>query len=405
MRCEQLRATLHDPTGEPTATMCGFAYLGDEAWRPVTFFWNGGPGFCSSMLHTGFAAPQVADLAGDGHISANPLTLVDRTDLVYVDPVGTGFSRAIAPTEDDAFFGIHEDARAAAQFVAAVVAERGWSDRPIVLCGESYGGIRVAAMLAPLRELGVVPDGLILISPALDWRSIRPIADDDVAVAAVDAVPSLAALALSGEVDDAARRATIDAACRFAIGPLLAAVRAGEDPLDPDDEALAAELERFTGGRTLRTLRGVDQHDARQRRKGMRIGGVSLPACDTAIATVLAANFDIEQLDDYRRNIPRIGSNWRGEHGELFGVSDVRATAMLAAACRDGYRPRVFVAGGWFDTVVPFGVALRLAAEDAFGDCELELRDYAAGHMIYVDAAAHAELVADLRSWFDRRPR
>ena len=386
--------------------MCGFAYLGDAPWRPVTFFWNGGPGFCSSMLHTGFAAPHVADLGGDGALSVNPLTLVDRTDLVYVDPVGTGFSRAIAPTEDDAFFGIHEDARAAAQFVAATVAANGWHERPIVLCGESYGGIRVAAMLLPLRELGIVPDGLILISPALDWRSIRPLADDDVAVAVVDAVPSLAALQLwSGERDSVAWRATIDAACRFALGPLLDAVRSGEDPEDPDDRSLAAELQRSTGGRSLRKLRSLDQHDARQRRKATRIGGVSLPACDAAIAAVLATHFGIEQLDDYRRNIPRLGSNWRGENGQPFGVSDVKATAMLAAACRDGHRPRVFVAGGWFDTVVPFGVALRLAKDGAFGDCELELRDYAAGHMIYVDGEAHAELVADLRSWFDRRPR
>ncbi|MCB9879882.1 MAG: hypothetical protein H6835_20005, partial [Planctomycetes bacterium] len=115
VRCEMLRTTLHGGDGRPTATMCGFAYLGDEPSRPVTFFWNGGPGFCSSMLHTAFAGPRIADLTGDGGEVDNPLTLVDRTDLVYVDPIGTGFSRAIAPTADGDFYGIHEDARAAAQ--------------------------------------------------------------------------------------------------------------------------------------------------------------------------------------------------------------------------------------------------------------------------------------------------
>lgn len=406
VRCEVLWATLCDADGQPTARMCGFAYLGEDPRRPVTFFWNGGPGFCSAMLHTGFAAPRIADFAGGTGVIDNPHTLVDCTDLVYVDPVGTGFSRAVAPTSERDFFGITEDARAAAKFVAEVLAAKGWTGRPIVLCGESYGGIRVAAMLEPLRGLGIVPAGLILISPALELRTLRPASPEDRANAAADVVPTLTALALADGLREAVDpRARIEDACRVALGPMLAAMRAGDDPEDPEDEQVAAALDRLTGGRTFRTMYRRDGHDARLRLRPLHMGGVSLTACDRAIRTVLTDTFAIAEADDYERSMRGLGMNWRGENGEPYAFSDARATRMLAAACRDGHRPRVFVAGGWFDAVVPFGVARRLAAERAFGACELELHDYPAGHMIYVDVAAHAELAGDLRRWLEQTRR
>lgn len=406
IHCRAIDATLLDDSGEPAATMHAFGYLGENPVLPVTFFWNGGPGLAAVILHTGFAAPRIADLVGGTGMADNPLTLVDRTDLIYVDPIGTGFSRAIAPAADADYWGVREDADAAAQFVAAVVAEHGWGGRPIYLCGESYGGIRVAAMLAPLRQRGIVPDGLILISPALEMRTLRPPPDSEAgAIRRVDLVPTLAALVVAAELRAVAdRRADVEAACRFAIGPLLAAVRAGDDVEELQDADLRGTLGSFTAGASRRVLQRCDPYDARLTYRGSRWAGILGGAKEKAIRSILRDTFDVAPTD-YLMSARDLGFQWRGEDGKNFAIADTRAPRMLAAASEGGHGPRVFVAGGWYDVVVPFTTARRLAHEGAFGGCEVELRDYPGGHMIYIDPAAHAALVGDLRAWFDRRVR
>lgn len=406
IRCEAITITLKDDEDNATARIHAYGYLGDDDGRAITFFWNGGPGWATALLHMGFGAPRIADLGGGEGIADNPLTLVDRTDLIYVDPVGTGLSRAIAPSEAGDFFGVYEDAKAAAQFVARVIAARGWHDRPIYLCGESYGGIRVAAMLKPLRKLGIVPAGLIMISPALECRCLMPRrGTSDRQVAWADAVPTLAALAVSsGRRAVGDRRADLDAACELANGALVVAMRGDADLDEPQHDELREAVEFFTDGKEMRDVRGRDRYDARLRHSSSRSGGVRLAFLNKATKQTLKDLFGVETGGKYMPRVNRTGG-WRGDQGKSLFRSDIRATNMIATACKDAGGPRVFIAGGWYDLVVQFGVARRLAKEGAFGQCDLEVRDYPAGHMIYVDQEAHEQLVADLRTWFDLRLR
>jgi carboxypeptidase C (cathepsin A) len=174
---------LFNDKGEPQADIAYTAYQLDSAdphSRPVTFFFNGGPGAASAYLQLGATGPWRLPIGGDAAISSaspdlapNAETWLDFTDLVFIDPVGTGYSRFVATDEDvrKRFYSIDGDVNALA------VVMRRWlekSDRllsPKFIVGESYGGIRVPKMVHELQtEQGVGVRGLILISPVLDFR-------------------------------------------------------------------------------------------------------------------------------------------------------------------------------------------------------------------------------------------
>src|SRR5205814_1397564 len=171
---------LTDGKGEPTASVFTIAYLAEPAAgerRPVAFVFNGGPGAASVFLHLGSLGPRILDTPATGAVPPPPVALVDNpstwlafTDLVFVDPVGTGFSRGKGKEDnpDKPFWNVQSDVNS----LGAVV--RRWLTRhqrwtsPVYLVGESYGGYRAAAMARSLpRDVGVTVSGLVLVSPAL----------------------------------------------------------------------------------------------------------------------------------------------------------------------------------------------------------------------------------------------
>ncbi len=399
--CEAAEVIVRDLDDRAVALMHGYAYLvKDGTDRPVTFFWNGGPGASTAILHTGFASPMRAPIGDeDAEPAANPLTLIDKTDLVYVDPVGTGFSQAVGTAEAEDFWGIYEDAYSAAEFVEGFLSARGMLDRPVYLCGESYGAVRVAAMLEHLIERGIDVEGLILISPALESGIIRPRAGTDyVYEARADRLPTYAALALDRGVrktDD--ERAFIEDALEFAHGPYL-------DALDELDELPESEIERLRSIRKQFTdrpdVKKRDQHDARRPKRQGEIAGIEIDEFGDSYKALLHEVFGIRTGGKYKLMNRRANRSWRAEDGES-GLyrSNIRTPRMIARACDEGLCPRVFIAGGWYDLVTPFATNRRLAAEGEFGDCEIEVRDYAAGHVIFADEDAHEELAEDVRAW------
>lgn len=397
---------LSDDEGKPNALMHAYGYfVRSERKRPVMFLWNGGPGCACALLHSGFAAPQVADLANGTGVKDNPLTMIDRCDLIYVDPVGTGFSRAIGEAKDRDFWNLRTDAQAAAEFVDAVLTKRDLRDREIYLCGESYGGIRVAAMLAPLRKLGVEVHGLLMISPALDTRTLWS-RDPELTLVRrrVDIIPTLAALAVAdGKREVADAHDDVDAVCRFAHGELMKAVTNQEVDWEDDDD-LVSRVEYLTGdgARKLRMRR--DTYDARMKMRPNFLCGVSNDVLHASIGTILGKAFGVPSIEDYTFMNRKATMAWRDKRSVKNGYPhDVRATDMIAAACKDGRGPRLFIASGWFDTVVPFAIARRLHQEGRFGSCEVIVEDYPGGHAVYVDAEAHREFIEDLRSWLGCR--
>lgn len=175
---------------KPTAEVFSVAYVaGSGEERPVTFVFNGGPGASSAYLHVGALGPQRVDVPGDGTMPAPPPRLVANdeswlafTDLVFVDPVGTGFSRMIEKEGKDgeskdadphAYFGTDSDLAAMSEFIGRWLSENGRWSSPVLLAGESYGGYRVGRLTRVLQEsAGIGIAGSILISPALEFAGL-----------------------------------------------------------------------------------------------------------------------------------------------------------------------------------------------------------------------------------------
>lgn len=165
---------LNDAAGVPQATISATAYVRElpgkaDARRPVLFLFNGGPGASSSPLHMNGVGPRQLgprDAAGDRAVLANPDTLLDMADLVFIDPVGTGFSRPLREGGGKPYWSGPGDAAAVLALVRGWLARAGRQASPLVFVGESYGGYRLGLMARDMADLNVA--GLVLVSPALE---------------------------------------------------------------------------------------------------------------------------------------------------------------------------------------------------------------------------------------------
>lgn len=218
--------------------------------RPVMFVFNGGPGAASAYLHVGVAGPRTVAFGEDGAILPAPAQVVDNpdswlavADLVFIDPVGTGFSRLLPAGDDeereqDRYYRPKADLAAMGQFIARWLTDHGRWDAPVLLAGESYGGYRVGRMARTLQaDVGVGLAGIVLISPALEIDALGG-SDYDV-LAWIDRLPTMALAALhhgrgrvSGDVEEVTA-----AALDFARGPYVRLLLRGAGL--PDDERAA----------------------------------------------------------------------------------------------------------------------------------------------------------------------
>jgi carboxypeptidase C (cathepsin A) len=219
--------------------------------RPITFVFNGGPGAASAYLHLGAMGPRVLVTAADGSflpspqaLTDNPDTWLDMTDLVFVDPVGTGFSREAPGQEARSFWGVDQDAASMGAFIRLHLAQTGRTGSPVFLAGESYGGFRAALLARTLQEdIGISPSGIFLISPALEFMLLRP-DEFDVLHHALE-LPSLAAVRLKQEgVTGLEFRDRLAEVERFALGDYLAALTGG---LESGGQVASERVAAFTG--------------------------------------------------------------------------------------------------------------------------------------------------------------
>lgn len=221
---------LFDDKGEPQADIAYTSYQldgGDRERRPVTFFFNGGPGASSAWLQFGAAGPWRVSITGEGAVSSatpdllpNAETWLDFTDLVFIDPVGTGYSRFVA-TGDDArkrFYSVDGDVAA----IALVI--RRWLEKydrllsPKYVTGESYGGIRGPKVVRNLQtQQGVGVRGLIMVSPLFDYRDFS----GSSILQYMYTLPSMAAVAREAKGEAKVTRADLTDIERYAQGEFL----------------------------------------------------------------------------------------------------------------------------------------------------------------------------------------
>ncbi len=249
---------LKDDEGKPRASIFHVTYertdVTDPASRPVMFAFNGGPGSSAVWLHLGVLGPRRVELPGDGtrppeppaRLVDNPWSILDVCDLVFVDPVSTGYSRAEKDVKAGDFHGVNADIDSIGDFIRRWVTEHDRWASPKFLLGESYGGVRVAGLSEHVQSrYGMSLNGVVLLSSLLDFRTLQPGQGSDLAYQVF--LPVYAGTAHFHGRIEGDRDALVEEAAGFAFGPYASALLAGH-AIDPEVKSATAEdLARFTG--------------------------------------------------------------------------------------------------------------------------------------------------------------
>ena len=251
---------LKNDKDEPEALVFYTAYtrsdVKDTAQRPLAFLYNGGPGSASIWLHMGSFGPKRVVTVNAGvtppapyKLEDNPNCLLDKADLVFIDPVGTGFSKAVGKAQNKDFWGVDQDAKSLAQFVQTYVSRNNRWNSPKFLIGESYGTFRNAVLANVLQQRnGLYLNGLVMVSSVWDLGTISFYPGVDLSY--ILYLPSYAATAWYHKVLKD-RPDNLDAflaeARTFAKGEYADALLKGDTLSAADKSAIAKKMERFTG--------------------------------------------------------------------------------------------------------------------------------------------------------------
>jgi len=247
--------------GKVAARMFFVAYTkdGEDAkTRPVSFLYNGGPGSASVWLHMGSFAPRRAQMAEEGFQPPPPYQLVDNdnslidvSDLVFVDAIDTGYSRAMAGVDNAQFHGQDGDISAFGEFIAEYLSTYNRWPSPKFLIGESYGTIRSGGLSQELQSRhGIELNGIVLLSALLTYQTLSPAPNNDVAWAVQ--IQTFAATAwyhkkLPPDLQQKSIKQVVDEARAFAFGDYMLALTKGNTLTEAERNGMAERLARFTG--------------------------------------------------------------------------------------------------------------------------------------------------------------
>lgn len=441
---------LKNDKGEPTALVYSTAYtrsdVKDPSTRPIAFLYNGGPGSSSVWLHMGSFGPRrVVTLNAEDtppapyKVEDNAQSLLDKTDLVFVDPVGTGFSHAVGKSQNKDFWGVDQDVKSLAQFIMTYVTRNNRWNSPKFLIGESYGTFRSAALADYLQDHdNMYLNGIVLISSVLDLGTLSfPPGDDQ---PYIYYLPSYAATAWFHKMlkDPPADVHTIvDEARTFARSEYAAALVKGNQISDADKAEMAKKLSHFTGlsedyliKANLRVNLPQFMKEL-QRSRGLTTGRLdarfSGPTFDllgeyaeydpqeTAISGAFVAAFNSYVREDLKfgqdktyqvsANFEGAHWDWKHETGERYGfpgspnVEDNLVSAMISNP-----HLKVQVENGIYDLATPF-FATEYTMDHLMFSPQLrkniELKYYDAGHMMYVRDEDLAKLKANVAAFID----
>ncbi len=430
-----------DGKGETTASIFTVAYVLDgesDHARPVSFVFNGGPGAASVFLHLGALGPQILETPPSGGVPAPPLRVVDNpatwlgfTDLVFVDPVGTGFSRGKGKEEnpDKPFWDVRADVASLGSAMRLWLTRNQRWPSPVYLVGESYGGYRAAAMAQTLpHDFGVIVKGLVLVSPALDLSALHQTERDLLAAAFV--LPSYAATAAAYE---AAPAAGIAEAERFALSDYLVGLAAlkGQPVVgDPFFDRVAriagvpveivrrhrGRIPRHIFAREIRRQQGevVSLYDSTISRPAGPEGGEgagdpvlqpAVAAYGTAFNAYLAETLGVHTDQPYRV-LPRDISqqwNWQGERQQ--GIEGL-AMSSLEKGLLERPATKVLIVNGRYDLVTPYFSSRWLVDQLEVPEATrsaIRVRVYDGGHMVYMRPASRSLLARDAAELYGAR--
>jgi carboxypeptidase C (cathepsin A) len=422
----------------------------DLRTRPVTFLYNGGPGSASMWLHMGSVGPvrvvtasPEATGSGPYQVVPNQYSLLDKSDLVFVDAVGTGYSRPVGKATIKDFAGTDQDVRSFQKFIYRYLSVNHRWNSPKFLFGESYGTTRSAALADALQNSGISINGVILVSSILNYFVLAPASD----ALFIGYLPSYAAIAWQYEKvphNGRDEKTFLEEVRAFARGPYAEALAQGQNLASAQIETIATKLSSYTGLSTqylkdanLRVsparfrkelLRGqrtiIGRYDARFEGTDMDAAGET-PGYDPSSTGITGAF--VSALHDYLDRELKYSSNdtyfpsglgiiqaW--DHGHRLGsapagpgagpaMRDAYVAGDLADALRKNPRLKVLSVNGLFDLATPF---FNTEYDIAHMELEPKLRGniefayYPSGHMIYLNVDALKQLKNDLAGFYSR---
>ena len=258
-------------TDEIEANIFFMAYTLDNAGprRPLMFSFNGGPGSASVWLHLGAIGPRRVKMQPDGGMPPPPFELIDnqqtwldQTDLVFIDPVGTGYSRATKKEFAKKFFGVKGDIASVGEFIRLYLSRYERWTSPLFLVGESYGTTRAAGLSGYLVGRGVALSGVVLVSSVLNFETLEFTRGNDLPY--ILYFPTYTATAwyhkkLPSDLQQRDLQSVLRDAEQFAAGPYAAALGKGDNLTPQERQSLIDQVSRFTG--LERNV--VDEHNMR----------------------------------------------------------------------------------------------------------------------------------------------
>ncbi len=443
--------TLRNGEEQPIARVFYTAYTLDgvaPAKRPITFLYNGGPGSSTMWLRMGSFGPvRVVTAAGQPtgpppyRLVDNQYSLLDATDLVFIDMPGSGFGRIIGAGTRKDLWGVDQDAKAFSQFVQRYLSAFGRWNSPRFLFGESYGTMRSCVLAADLQNRGVGLNGIVLLSSFLnaniDYNDGAPVGGGDWAY--VLYLPTEAATAWYHHA--VPRRTRLDAFLsqveNFALTEYLDALAEGARLAPSRFDGVVAKLHEYTGlsEEYIRRSNLRIPYDRFQnellRGRGVTVGRIDSrfetyvldkpevspdwDALDAAIDSAFVSESNRYLREDLRYNTPLLyrsdiygliyadGETWDFKHGA--NVQSLNVTPDLAQAMTYDRRLQVFSANGYFDFATPF-FATEYALNHLYLAPALQRNItygfYDSGHMVYLHVPALARFHADLERWYAR---
>jgi carboxypeptidase C (cathepsin A) len=441
---------------KPSAEIFSVSYVaeGGDKSRPVAFVFNGGPGASSAYLHMGAVGPQRVAFSADGTLPGLPAQLVQNesswlafADLVFVDPVGTGFSRIIEPDkkgegekkpeqqgdgekpDPDEYFGQKRDLESMCEVMARWLSENDRWSSPVFIAGESYGGYRVGRLVRMLQEeTGIGLNGAILISPAMELTALAP--SDYSVTSWVDLLPTMAGGAAfhgrsrafpSGTSPDDVRAGAEEFAsgdyATFLIRGAYLGVPERERTLErlADFLGLPVELvtraegrispfvyarellrdERKVAGLYDVTITGTDPFPDRAEHGAPdpTLAGIG-PAYTAAINRQLRSEIGVQTDREYRLISLEVNQAWKEDTKRHFFAPPEGATDSFRYGMALNPHMRAFLSHGRYDMATPYYASDRLRNlmrfdPDTAG--RLTVRHFEGGHMFYAwEESRHA---------------
>ncbi len=429
---------LKDDADETEAEIFFVAYeldgIKDRSSRPLTFAFNGGPGSSSIWLHMGAVGPKRVLMEREGWMPHPPFryednaqTWLQQTDLVFIDPVGTGFSRAAKEELEKKYWGFAGDIESVGEFIRLYLTRYARWTSPLFLAGESYGTTRAAGLAGYLVDRGITFNGIILVSSALDFNSFHFGRANDLPYALF--VPTYAATAwyhkrLSPALQQKSVADLTGEVKAWTEAKLIGALMKGDGLADAERKAVARRLADYTGldleyvlGTNLRVdifrfckelLRGERRSVGRidSRFQGVEALAVNerpefdpsmlaiTPPYASALNHYVRTELGVETDLVYEVMSGKVNDKWQWENGQLPATSE----ELRAAIAKNPYM-RVLVAQGYYDLATPLFATEYMITHmnvDPKLRSNIEIVYYESGHMFYLDVGCLATFRADV---------